>query len=358
MLPIENLQKNLKSDEAAIIIKPENRRYYTGMNTSNGLVLVTTEEMYFFTDFRYILAAKKFIPSCIKSALFEISMTNTIKNYLSKTKCKKILFEENFVTHSMMTGFLDILGDFEFINGENTISDLRIVKSEDELDSIRQAQKITDDAFLYIIDFISSKWKNGLTEKEIALELEFQMRRIGSGVMPFSIILASGENSALPHAVPGDKRILEGDFVTMDFGATVNDYASDMTRTIAIHHVSDKQTLIYEIVKTAQEKALSYIKAGVTGVDVDGIARDYIKSQGYGEFFGHSLGHGVGLNIHEMPSFSMSYSGIIPENSVMSVEPGIYIENEFGVRIEDLIAVKKDGLENFTKSEKNLIILK
>jgi Xaa-Pro aminopeptidase len=358
MLPIEILQKKLKSDEAAIIIKPENRRYYTGMNTSNGLVLVTPENLYFFTDFRYITAAKKYIPSVIKSELFKKSPAETVKDYLSDTGCKKILFEENYITYSQMINYREKLGEYEFINGDGSISGLRIVKSKDELNFIGQAQKITDDAFLYIINYISSGWKKGITEKDIALELEFKMRKSGSGNLPFSIIIASGENSALPHAVPTDKKICEGDFITMDFGATVNDYASDMTRTIAVDHVSDKQEKIYNIVKTAQDKALDYIKAGVTGVSADAAARDYIKSQGYGDYFGHSLGHGVGLNIHETPNFSMSYAGFIPENSVMSVEPGIYIEGEFGVRIEDLVTVKSYGVENFTKSRKDLIILK
>lgn len=354
---IKKLQEKLSENEAVIIIEPKNRRYFTGINTSNGLLLVTADSAVFFTDFRYITAAKSNLPKNITPELFSGGRSESIKTALKDKNCEKIYFEGNYLSYNEVKILKENLYKYTLINGGDTILSLREIKTEEEIGYIKQAQRITDKGFTFICNYIRENKRNRLTEKMIAFELEIFMRKNGSGAMPFEIIAASGPNSALPHAVPTDRKIVSGDFLTLDFGSTVNGYASDMTRTVAIDNVSDKQMEIYNIVLKAQKTALKKIKPGMTGKEVDSIARDIIEEEGYGEYFGHSLGHGVGLDVHENPNFAPRWTDPIPENAVMSVEPGIYLEDEFGVRIEDLCVIRKNGVEDLTGSDKSLIIL-
>lgn len=354
---IETLKALLKPGQCAAIFSPVNRRYYTGMNTSNGLLAVTCEKAAFFTDFRYITAAKVKTEPEIPSLLFSGSAGQTLASFLEGSGCTEVFYEEDFLPAGKLEALQEQNPGFAFLHGERLISSPRIVKSSDEIEWIRRAQKITDDAFVAVCDYIAAEKNNGLTEKQIALFLEFEMRKNGSGQMPFPVIAASGENSSCPHAEASDRVIREGDFITMDFGATFNDYCSDMTRTVAVGSVSEKQRGVYEIVKNAQQVALNQIRAGMTGREADAIARDLIAGAGYGDAFGHSLGHSVGVEIHELPAFAPGYTAEIPENAVVTVEPGIYLAGEFGVRIEDLVVVKRDGAEDLTRSTKNLLIL-
>ena len=236
---------------------------------------------------------------------------------------------------------------------QDIVSQLRSVKTEEEISLIKQAQKLTDDAFKFILN----KIKVGISEKEIALQLEFFMRERGSEGVSFDFIVVSGKNSSLPHGVPTDKKIEKGDFVTMDFGGVVAGYRSDMTRTVAVGEVTAKQSEVYNTVLKAQTAALKSIKAGVVCRDIDKIARDIISDCGYADCFGHGLGHSVGLEIHESPAFNTRDTTVLKAGTVITVEPGIYIENEFGVRIEDMVAVTEKGCENLTHSPKELIIL-
>lgn len=354
---IEKLKNTLDKNTAVLIVDPANRRYYTGMNTSNGYIVATAEKACFFTDFRYITAAKNKVYKNVSVGLIEKRMAETIKEYLAGLDIKTVIFEENYLSFAIADGLKKALPEYEFVGGQKKISSFREIKTVDEINAIKAAQKITDDSFLFICDYIRSNKNKGITEKDIALELEFDMRRKGSGAMPFSIIVASGPNSALPHAVPSDRVIGEGDFVTMDYGSSFGGYCSDMTRTIAVGHVTDEMKKIYDTVLEAQMTAINGIKAGITGKEADALARDVITAAGYGEYFGHSLGHSVGLEVHESPNFSQGYLEAIPANTVLSVEPGIYIENFCGVRIEDLVVVKEDGVEDITGSDKSLIIL-
>ena len=354
---IEKLKNSLDKNTAALIVDPANRRYYTGMNTSNGYIVATADKACFFTDFRYITAAKNKVYKNVSVALIEKRMGETIKEYLAGLGIKTVLFEENYLSYAMADGVKQALPEYEFKGGQKLISSFREIKTADEIAATVEAQKITDASFLHICDYIHENKNKGITEKDIALELEFDMRKKGSGAMPFSIIVASGENSALPHAVPSDRQIREGDFVTMDYGSTFGGYCSDMTRTIAVCHVTDEMKKIYDTVLEAQLTAIKGIKAGIIGKDADSLARDVIVNTGYGQYFGHSLGHSVGLEVHESPNFSQGYLNPIPENAILSVEPGIYIEGFCGVRIEDLVVVKKDGVEDITGSDKSLIIL-
>jgi len=352
---IEQLRQKLHEKEAIAIISPVNRRYYTDFLSSNGMLFITKNDTVFYTDFRYITAAENVINKDIIVKKFDSTVINTLKNLLSVFKL--LYIETTFLTYNDVANYKKNLEKIELKSIDSEISSQRMVKDENEIESIKNAQKITDSAFVHIIDFIASKWKNGLSEREIAMEIEFFMRRNESGNAAFDVITASGINSSMPHAIPTDKKICSGDFITMDFGATFNGYCSDMTRTVAIEQVSDEQTKIYEIVLTAQKHALNGIKAGIIGKTGDSLARDYISEKGFGEFFGHSLGHSLGLEIHENPNFNTNYDKPIPKNAVMSVEPGIYLPNKFGVRIEDIVVLRENGIENLTKSEKKLLIL-
>jgi len=235
----------------------------------------------------------------------------------------------------------------------DTVNQLRRVKTEDEILNIKYAQSITDKAFSHILEYI----KPGKTEKEIALELEFFMRANKSEGVAFETIVVSGKNSSLPHGVPTDKPLEYGDFITMDFGAAFGGYCSDMTRTVALGGVDEKQELVYNTVLKAQNAVLENIGNGKKCRDMDKIARDLINSAGFEGCFGHGLGHSLGLEIHENPACNTRDDTILIPGMLMTVEPGIYIENTFGVRIEDLVVIRENGYENLTTSPKELIIL-
>ncbi len=358
MKKYQMLGAKLAEKEAAILVTPENRRYYTSMNTSNGLLVVTRDDAQFFTDFRYITDARERVEKGIKVDLLDGTHANTLKKSLEGRNITRIYFEEKHLNYAQAKAFMDAMPDVEFAEGDALSADLRMIKSDDELDSIKAAQKITDAGYTHILDFVADNFAKGITEKDLAFELEFFMRRSGSGNMPFDIIAASGENTAKPHAVPTDRKLREGDFVTLDFGSTFNGYCSDMTRTFAIGYVTDEMENIYNTVAEAQKKAIEGIHAGMTGTACDALARDVIKAAGYGEYFGHSLGHSVGLQVHEAPNFSPAYIKPIPAGTILSVEPGIYIADQFGVRIEDLVIVREDGVEDITGSDKHLTVIR
>lgn len=231
------------------------------------------------------------------------------------------------------------------------VTQLRAVKSDREIENIRQAEAIGDRAFARVL----TRLKAGMTEKEVAAWLEFYMKAEGADGFSFDTIAASGLHSAMPHAVPTDKALAEGDFLTMDFGCLYQGYCSDMTRTVVIGRASEKQRKVYDTVLNAQKTALAGIRPGMTGKEIDALARNVIRKAGFGKYFGHSLGHSVGLEIHEKPCFSPNEDTVIRPGMVITVEPGIYIENSFGVRIEDVVVITEDGCENITQSPKELI---
>lgn len=353
---IEKLQLKLEENDAVIIYDEYNRFYFSTFNCSNGLIVVMRNKAVFFTDFRYIIEAKAVVKGA-EVRLFSGSHFESIKSVLDKTNVKRIFFEDTLMSYDYAKTLMNNFPSYEFCSVGDMLRLIRAVKSDEEIEYIKKSQAITDKGFTHIVEFIKDNYKKGITEKQVALELEFYLRNNGSGKMPFDIICASGINSACPHAVPSDKMLEAGDFVTIDFGSSYMGYASDMTRTIAIDHVTEKQEMIYNLVATAQAEAKKAIRTGVVSSEVDKVARDYFKANGFDKEFGHSLGHSVGVYIHEFPNFSPSCSLPALENSVLSVEPGLYIEGEFGVRIEDLIVVKNDGYEDLTNSPKNLIIL-
>jgi Xaa-Pro aminopeptidase len=341
--------------DAAIIISDENRRYLTNMKSSAGTLVVTAKKAYFIIDFRYIEKAKTIITD-FDVILQENDIFSQIDGILKENAVKTVAVESASMTVSQFQKFISKLPNYEFSNSNtisNLVSDLRSVKNDEEIVFMKNAQAITDKAFLHILDFI----KPGMTEVEIALELEYTMKKLGASNLAFDSIVVSGTNSSLPHGVPSMKKIELGDFITMDFGAAYNGYCSDMTRTIAIGKISDEQRKVYDTVLTSQLMALDAICAGKKYSDIDKIARDYIYSQGYEGCFGHGLGHSLGLNIHEEPRFSSLCDEITAVDTIMTVEPGVYLSGKFGVRIEDMVVIKENGCVNITKSEKNLITL-
>ena len=269
-----------------------------------------------------------------------------------------ILVEEAYLTISAFQGLKNNLKDKNLVNGASfALGKLRAIKTDAELDNIIKAQEITDRAFSHILDYLSDNiGKPDFTESKVALELEFFMRANVAEGIAFDTIAVSGIKSAMPHGVPENIPVSKG-FLTMDFGAKFNGYCSDMTRTVCIGKPTDKMRTVYNTVLEAQLKALSAISSERTGAEIDAIARDFINNSGYEGKFGHSLGHSLGLEIHENPNFSAGEIWLIPQGAVISVEPGIYLDGEFGVRIEDIVNITEKSCKNLTKSTKELIIL-
>lgn len=339
-----------KKLDGAIIYKPENRRYVSGFTGTSGYALITLDRAIFITDFRYIDQSTK---ECIGYEVVKHSNERTIYSIINDLGIKKLGFEEDFVTYSQYKEFEKKLDSISLMPLEGSLSKLRTIKDQEEIELIQKAASIADEAFLHICDYI----KEGMTEKEIALELETYMKKKGATGTSFDTIVASGIRSSLPHGVASDKIVEKGDFITIDFGCIYNGYCSDMTRTIVLGKASEKQKEIYSIVLEAQMKALEAIRAGITGIEADKVARDVIESKGYGQYFGHGLGHGVGLEVHEMPRLSPIGEDTLQPGMVVTDEPGIYIPDFGGVRIEDLLVITEDGHRVLSKSPKDLLEL-
>jgi len=342
--------KDLNID-SLLITNPFNRRYMSNFTGTAGVALITEEKSYFVTDFRYTEQAGK---QAIGYEVVEHSGTiqEEVKRLVEENGLKRLGFEENDLTYAQYLSYEKII-QAEFVPVSNVVEKIRLIKTEDEIKILKEAADIADAAFKHIIEYI----RPGLTELEVSNELEFFMRKCGATSSSFDIIVASGARSALPHGVATDKVIEKGDFVTLDFGAYYKGYVSDITRTIAVGNPSDQLKEIYQIVYDAQMKAMDEIRPGLTGKEADAIARDYIASKGYGEYFGHSTGHGIGLEVHEGPSLSKRSDLVLEAGMVVTVEPGIYLPGVGGVRIEDDTLITQSGNETFTHSTKELIIL-
>lgn len=339
---------------AALIISPENRKYFTSFSSSDGYLLVNGERAVFITDGRYIEAAQTLAKDC--EVVLQERIYPQIGQILEKMDCRSLLVESSRLTVSVYNSLKGVLKNTSISTDDTLdkmINSLRSVKTADEIDNIKAAQKITDDAFSHILGFI----KPGVTEKEIGLELDFYMLSHGGEALSFETIAVSGGNSSMPHGVPCEKKIENGDFVTMDFGTVVNGYHSDMTRTVAVGFADDEMKKVYETVLSAQKTCLKGLKAGLLCCEGDALARRVISGAGYGKYFTHSTGHGVGVEIHEFPNLAPSSQTVLQPGNIVTVEPGIYIPGKFGVRIEDMAVITEDGCEDITHSPKELIIL-
>lgn len=340
--------------DCALITSDINRRYFTGMKSSAGTVVIFREKAYLIIDFRYIEKARNTVKDC--EVIEQEKLSEQIVQLLKKHGAGTIAVESEDMTLSRMTFFEKKLAGYEFIKTNelsHNISVMRSIKTADEIEKIRQAQRIAEKAFDEILEFI----RVGVSEREIALKLDECMLRNGAEEVSFDTIALCGKNTSMPHGTPSGYRAEEGDFVLMDFGAVWEGYHSDMTRTVCVGKPDEKMESVYNIVLEAQSEALKQVRAGMTGAKLDSIARKVIEDAGYGKCFGHSLGHGVGLEIHEAPTASSGSETVLEENMIVTVEPGIYIPGEFGVRIEDFIAVGEKSCENITKSSKKMIIL-
>lgn len=342
-----------KSADGVLIVSETNRRYFTSFPSSDGILLATKNGSVFLTDSRYIEEAQNTVKCCEVTELKKVS--EQLPELCQKLGVRVLMTESERLTVAQLNSYRKLLKGITLtsVGTDKLIDKLRMVKSEEEKNSVIKAQRIAEKAYEHILGFIHE----GVTEREIALELDFFMLRNGAEAISFETIAVSGANSSKPHGVPTDKKICRGDFITMDYGAVVNGYHSDMTRTVAVGEVSDEQVRVYETVLGAQLRSLETLREGVKCSDADRAAREYINEKGYGEYFRHSTGHGVGLEIHEKPNLSPKSDFILQSGNIVTIEPGIYIPGKFGVRIEDLAIITKFGCENLTKIPKKLAIL-
>lgn len=352
-MKLQKLRQALQQADlpALLVTSAHSRRYLTGFTGTAGVAVITADHAFFITDFRYTEQANEQIKG------FEIieqksTLLEAVAQLVEDKQLTQLGFEQDAMTYAEYDRYASALRA-ELVPTSGLVEKIRLIKTEDELTIIKQACKIADDAYEHILTFI----KPGMTELNVSNELEFFMRKQGATSSSFDIIVASGTRSALPHGVATDKVIETGDFVTLDFGAYYNGYVSDVTRTLAVGQPSDKLKEIYQVVLDSQLLALEKIKPGMTGKEADAISRDYIASKGYGEAFGHSLGHGIGLEVHEGPGLSSRSDVVLEPGMVITIEPGIYLPGIGGVRIEDDALVTETGVEKLTHTSKELVIL-
>ena len=354
---MKNLEKFLSlldgEVDGLLLTSRYSRHYAAEFDIAEGVAIVTKAGCRYFTDSRYIESAENGIQG------FEVLEMNAANNYVKRLNdaiadfgVTCLGFEESYITYAEYAHFGEKL-NAKLVPFNKQINGFRDVKEDWELDLMRKAQSITDKAFSEVIGRI----KVGMTELELQAELIYCLYKNGATALAFDPIVVSGPNTSLPHGVAGERVICEGDFVTMDFGAQYMGYCSDMTRTVAVGYATEEMEKIYHTVLEAQLAGLAISKAGVPGKDIDGAARKVITDAGYGPYFGHGYGHGVGLEIHEGPNPSGRNEAAMPVGAVCSAEPGIYLPGKFGVRIEDVVIFREDGHENITASPKDLIIV-
>lgn len=336
--------------EAYMINSPVSLRYYTGFSGGEGIAVCGCDFKVLITDSRYTEGAAK------EAEGFEIvekvPYISAVKDVFLKNNIKRVFFEDGALSYSEYKKTKELLGDgFEFSAASEFMEKNRAKKELWEIENIKKAEEISVAAFEYILSFL----KPGISEIEVAAELEYHMRRSGAEKTSFDTIVLSGKKTSMPHGIPGEKKLEIGDFITMDFGCVYKGYCSDMTRTVVLGKATEEQKMVYNTVLDAQMQGIDMIYSGANAAEADKRARNVIDKKGYGKYFGHSLGHGVGLNIHEAPNLSPKSSWILEENMLVTCEPGIYIPEKFGVRIEDLLCVKQGRAENFTLCEKKLL---
>ena len=343
------------SHTAAAIHDPSNMFYLTEGYTGEGVVYLSENSRVIITDFRYTEQAER------QASGFRVEMTSKGRGH--NQILAELAHAEGITEVRAETNYLSV-DDFEALRGalgeeiscvplDKAPQKLREIKTPAEVVAIRKACDITSEAFSAVLP----KIRPGMTEKELQIELDFTMLRLGADELAFSTIIASGENGSLPHAIPGQRTLKTGDMITMDFGAKVGKYCSDMTRTVALGQPSDEMRKVYETVLRAQTMCEDALKAGKTGVEIDKIARDYIDARGYAGRFGHGLGHSVGIDIHEDPRLSQTCKDVLAAGIVITVEPGVYLPGVGGVRIENTCLVKENGCVPLTTADKQLIIL-
>lgn len=354
MKNIEKYLSLLGEEVDGLLLTSRYSRHYGAMfDIAEGVAIVTAKGCRYFTDSRYIESAQNGIQG------FQVIQTDRDHPYtqlldqaIKDFGVTRLGYEEGYLTVAEHRRYDEAL-DVALVPYHEKIAGFRAVKEEYELQRMRKAQQITDAAFKEVLGRICV----GMTEKELAAELIYCLLKNGGEGLSFDPIVVSGPNTSLPHGVPGDRRLKEGDFVTMDFGVIYQGYCSDMTRTVALGHATDEMRKVYDTVLRAQLAGIGATRPGVTGKQIDAAARAVIEEAGYGPYFGHGYGHCLGMEIHELPSCSPSGERIMEAGMVSSAEPGIYLPGKFGVRIEDVVIFTEDGCEDITKSPQNLLII-
>lgn len=340
--------------EYFLVTGAANRRYLSGFTGSSGVLLVSQERCWLVTDFRYFEQARQQAPD------WELypqkgKLSEALGELCREQGVTRLAFEKDHITYAQYETLAGL--GLELVGQAGLVEKLRMIKDEGELGAIRRAAALADDAFAHILSVI----RPGMREEEVALELEYHMRRAGAAAVAFEIIVASGPRSALPHGRASSRRIEPGDFVTLDLGCVVDGYCSDLTRTVVVGRADEEQRKVYDLVARAQQAGLAALRAGRRGSEVDAEARKVIADAGHADHFGHGLGHGVGLEVHEAPRLSPQAAGpdepLLEAGMVVTVEPGVYIPHWGGVRIEDLVVVREDGCEILSRADKRLIEL-
>ena len=350
---LEHIAAHLDGLDAMLLTSEANCYYATGF-MGEGIALVTRRGSWYFTDSRYTEAADKAIGNAavIREVSREKPFSVLINEALAEAGAEKAGFEDQRMTVAEHAVYSEKL-HCTLTPASALMTELRGSKDEEELSCMTAAQRIAEGALEQILKEI----RPGMTEKEIAARLNYLMVSAGAEKTAFDTIVASGPNGSMPHAVPGMRKVREGDFITMDFGCVYKGYCSDMTRTVALGRPSDEMRNVYDIVLQAQLAGIAAAKAGVTGAAIDGAARKVIQDAGYGACFGHSFGHSLGIDIHEAPNAAPGNDKPMPDGAVVSAEPGIYLPGKFGVRIEDVMILRPDGAQVITKAPKALLVL-
>ena len=341
--------------DGMLLTHEANRFYASGFHSAgtDGMALVTREKFYYFTDSRYTEAARRHVQDAeVQEAGHGRGYSALLMEAVQRHSIQRLGFEDAYMTVREHDAYARAL-PCELVPAADLLAELRAVKDPEELEIMEGAQRIAEAALEQILGEI----RPGVTEKEIAARLQYLMLHYGAEDKSFDPIVVSGPNGSLPHGVPSEKVIQAGEFVTMDFGCIYDGYCSDMTRTVAVGHVTDEMQTVYDTVLNAQLAGIAACKAGVTGRDVDAAGRKIIEAAGYGDAFGHGFGHGVGLEIHEAPVASPRGEAPLPAGSIVTAEPGIYLPGRFGVRIEDMLYVIEDGCIDLTDAPKQLIVL-
>lgn len=357
MTRLEKFRELMIEEQLAgfLVTQPENRRYLSGFTGSNGILIITPDRQVIATDFRYYSQVREQCPTWELAEVghsFADNMLELLRGL--GLGARQVGLEAAHVSVTALHSWERALqGQLVLVHAEGLVETLRMQKDEEEIAHIRQAIAVADEALAHIINWIHP----GLTEAQVAWELESYMRTHGASAMSFEPIVASGPNSAMPHAQPTDRVLQAGEPITMDFGCVVEGYCSDLTRTVCLGEPADDKYLeVWQTVLQAQQAAEQNIRAGMTGAAVDKLAREIIQQAGYGDYFGHGLGHSVGLAIHENPRFSFTYQQEIPPGTIITVEPGIYLPGWGGVRLEDMVLVHDNGVEILTKAPKEAVL--
>jgi Xaa-Pro aminopeptidase len=338
--------------DAILIGQPENRRYLSGFTGSAGWLIMTVDRAVLATDFRYLEQVRREAPA-FELVRIATKFEDLLPGLLRDLGVGCLGFESQHVTVDQWSTWKEATEAVEWIPLRDTVESMRAEKDEAEIEALRLSAALTDAAFAHLVEVI----RPGMTERDAAWEIESHMRTHGASKVAFDLIVAAGPNGALPHARAGDRPIQAGEPIVVDIGCVVDGYCSDMTRTFCLGQPNPKYLEVWEIVLHAQQVAEAAIRAGMSGVEADAVARERIAAAGYGDFFGHGLGHGVGLAVHEGPRASRLSEDTFEAGMTLTVEPGIYLPGEFGVRLEDLVLIQADGIEILTNTPKMPVVV-